>query len=130
MAGYCSVSFTDTLMAWDNDLGFHVESGDHHSTFYFRLPDGWAQLPDAELQQKIFAVAQQMYADLNAGFRAAEPSDISYMRVKATHADLLDVATAQAKPWLTARNPAAWEATPCVAVGDDGSYRKLARDEL
>lgn len=128
MSQYCSVAFTDTLMAWDNDLETHVQSGDHHSTFYFRLPDAWAALSDAELQQKIFAVAQQMYVDLNAGFRAAEPDDISYMLVKSTQAQKLDAAAAQAKPWLTAPNPAVWEQTPCVVVNDDGSYQKVARD--
>jgi hypothetical protein len=122
------VAFTDTLMAWDNDLESHVQSGDRHSTFYFRVPDAWAALSDAELQQKIFAVAQQMYLDLNAGFRAAEPDDISYMLVKSTQAQRLDADAAQAKPWLTAPNPAVWEPTPCVVVNDDGSYRKVARD--
>lgn len=117
-------------MAWDNDLQFHVQSGDHHSTFYFRVPDAWAALSDAELQQKIFAVAQQMYVDLNAGFRAAEPDDISYMLVKSTQAQKLGPAAAQAKPWLTAPNPAVWESTPCVIVSDDGSYRKVTRDEF
>jgi hypothetical protein len=115
-------------MAPDNDLGIHVQSGDRQSSFYFRIPDRWADGPDAELQQKIFGVAQQMYADLNAGFRAAEPSDASYMLVKATHAAPLDEATAEAKPWLTAPNPAVWEPTPCVVVNDDGSYAKVARD--
>ena len=128
MSQYCTVAFIDTLMAWDNDLQFHVQSGDHHSTFYFRLPDAWAALSDAELQQKIFAVAQQMYVDLNAGFQAAEPDDISYMLVKQTQAQKLDAGAAQAKSWLTAPNPAVWESTPCVVVNDDGSYSKVARD--
>jgi hypothetical protein len=128
LSQYCAVAFTDTLMAWDNDLQFHVQSGDHQSTFYFRLPDGWAALSDEELQQKIFAVAQQMYVDLNAGFRAAEPDDISYMLIKGAHAQRLDAAAAEAKPWHAAPNPAAWESTPCVVVNDDGSYSKVARD--
>lgn|GEM_PF-2033776 len=127
---YCTVAFTDTLMAWDNGLETHVESGDRHSTFYFRIPDGWAALPDDDLQKKIFGVAQQMYADLNAGFRAAEPNDVSYMLVKATHAQLLDAATVLTKPWLNAPNPAVWEPTPCVTVADDGTYTKVARDQL
>ena len=127
---YCAVAFTDTLMAWDNDLGIHVQSGDHHSTFYFRVPDAWGTLPDVEFQQHVFAVAQKMYVDLNAGFRAAEPDDISYMLVKATQAERLDAAAAEGKPWLAAPNPAVWERTPCVAVDADGSYRKVTRDEL
>ncbi len=130
MPHYCTVAFTDTLMAWSNDLEAHVQSGDHHSTFYFRIPDGWVSLPDDELQKKIFAVAQQMYVDLNAGFRAAEPNDISYMLVKATHAQRLDAATAQAKPWLNAPNPAVWEPTPCVTVDAGGAYEKVSRDRL
>ncbi len=128
MPHYYTVAFTDTLMAMDNDLGFHVQSGDRQSSFYFRVPDGWAADSDAELQPKIFGVAQQMYADLNAGFRAAEPSDLSYLLVKGTHAEALDEAAAQAKPWLAAPNPAVWEPTPCVVVADDGSYQKVARD--
>jgi hypothetical protein len=124
------VAFTDTLMAWDNDLQFHVQSGDHHSTFYFRLPDAWAILSDDDLHGKIFAVAQQMYVDLNAGFRAAEPDDISYMLLKGTQVQRLDAAAAQAKPWLTAPNPAVWEQTPCVVVDDDGAYTKAPRDEF
>ena len=130
MPRYSTVAFTDTLMAWDDDQQFHVQSGDHHSTFYFRLPDAWATLSDGDLQGKIFAVAQQMYVDLNAGFRAAEPDDISYMLVKATQAQGLDSAVAEAKPWLTAPNPAVWEQTPCVVVDDDGSYTKVARDQF
>ena len=130
MPHYCTVAFTDTLMAWDNDLEAHVQSGDRHSTFYFRIPDGWAALPDDDLQKKIFAVAQQMYADLNAGFRAAEPNDISYMLVKATHAHVLDAAAVGTKPWLSAPNPAVWEPTPCVAVDDAGAYTKVSRDQL
>ncbi len=85
-------------------------------------------LPDPELQQRIFGVAQQMYADLNAGFRAAEPSDSSYLLVKGTHGERLDAAAAAAQPWLAAPNPAVWEPTPCIAVKDDGSYEKVARD--
>jgi hypothetical protein len=128
MSEYCTVAFTDTLMAWDNDLQIHVQSGDHHSTFYFRLPDAWTTLSDDDLQGKIFAVAQQMYVDLNAGFRAAEPNDISYMLVKETQAQRLAAAAAEAKPWLTAPNPAVWEQTPCVVVEDAGSYTKVPRD--
>jgi hypothetical protein len=130
MSQYLTVSFTDTLMAWDNDLQFHVQSGDRLSTFYFRASEAWAALSDTELQQKVFAVAQQMYVDLNAGFRAAEPDDISYMLVKGTQAQKLDADAARAKPWLTAPNPAVWEPTPCVVVDDDCSYRKVPRDEF
>ena len=130
MPYYYTVAFTDTLMAPDNDLGVYVQSGDRSSSFYFRVPDGWAALDDAALQRNVYAVAQRMYADLNAGFREAEPNDSSYMLVKATRAIPLDAATAQAKPWLEAPNPAVWEPTPCVVVNDDGSYRKVAREDF
>ncbi len=71
-----------------------------------------------------------MYVDLNAGFKAAEPDDISYMLVKATQAERLDTGAAAAKPWLAAPNPAVWEPTPCVVIDDDGSYRKVTRDDF
>ena len=128
MSQYYSVAFTDTLMGWNNDLQMHMQSGDHHSTFSFRVPDAWAALPDADLQQKIFAVAQKMYDDLNAGFREAEPDDISYMLVKNTQAEKLDAAAVQAKPWMAAPDPAVWESTPCVIVDDGGTYHKVARE--
>ena len=50
------------------------------------------------------------------------------MLVKGTQAQRLDAAAAEAKPWLTAPNPAVWEQTPCVVVDDDGSYAKVPRD--
>jgi hypothetical protein len=128
MSAYCIVSFTDTLMAWDDQLGIHVQSGDHHSEFFFRLPHAWDALSDAELEPKIFGVAQKMYDDLNAGFRAAEPNDISFMMVKSTEPMRLIDEVAAIKPWMNAPNPAVWERTPCVVVNDDGSYAKVARD--
>ncbi len=128
MAHYYTVVFTDTLMRPDNDLGVYVQAGDRYSSFYFRIPDAWAAVPDADLQFKIYGVAQEMYVDLNAGFRAAEPSDLSYMMVKDTEAIPLDDATVALKPWMTAPNPAVWEPTCCVVVNDDGSYKKVGRD--
>lgn len=122
------VEFVDTLMRWFDE--FHVESGDRHSTFYFRVPDSWATGPDAELQRRVFEVAQQMYVDLNAGFRAAQPDDYSYMRVKGTRATVLNEAEEQAMPWRQAPAPAVWEPTACVAVEEDGSYRKVDCREL
>ena len=130
MPYYYTVAFTDTLMAPDTDLGVYVQSGDRSSSFYFRVPEGWATSDDSALQQSVYAVAQRMYADLNAGFRAAEPNDSSYMLVKATRAVPLDAATIEAKPWLEAPNPAVWEPTPCVIISEDGSYRKVTREEF
>ena len=128
MSRYCIVAFTDTLMAWNEEMGVFAQSGDHHSEFYFRLPQAWDGLSDADLEPKIFTVAKAMYADLNAGFRRAEPNDTSYMIVKSTEPLRLMDEVADAKLWLTARNPAVWESTPCVVVNDDGSYTKVARD--
>lgn len=81
-----------------------------------------------DLQAKVFAVALGMYASLAEAFRAAAPDDINYIAVKGTWAERLDDAAAVAKPWLTARNPAAWEQTPCVVVSADGSFAKEPRD--
>ena len=128
MARYCKVGFVDTLMRWDDDLGAHVQSGDRQSIFYFRIVDNWAAMPDADLQTRIYTVAQRMYADLNDGFRKAEPSDISYMYCKGTYGLLLDEANAAEKPWTTAPNPAVWEPTCCVVANEDGTYEKVARD--
>jgi hypothetical protein len=115
-------------MAWDDGLQAHVQSGDRACTYYFSVPDAWAALSDDELQLKIFTVARAIYDDLNAGFRSAEPGDLSYMMVKSTLATRLDDAAAASKPWLQARNPSVWEDTPCVVVAGDGSYTKVARN--
>jgi hypothetical protein len=68
MAQYCSAEFTDALMAWNNDLGTHVEAGDHEGTYYFRLPDEWAGVIGDDFQAKIHIVARGMYESLTTGF--------------------------------------------------------------
>jgi hypothetical protein len=125
MSQIVNVTLTDTLMAWTGE--FHVQSGDRHSTFYFRVPDNWTADP-TQLQQRLFTVAQQMYADLNERFHAAESNDLGYLAVLAVQAIVLTPAEAAITPWLTAPNPAVWEWTPCVIVHEDGSYEKVGRE--
>jgi len=126
MSKLVKVELTDTLMRWAYELEFHVQSGDRHCVYYFQVPDAWAAT-DAELQRRVFAIAQQMYADRNAQFRLAEPNDINYLAVLQTKATLLSEAEAQQKPWLQARNPAIWEWTPCVVAHEDDTYIKVER---
>lgn len=120
------VEFTDTLMMWTGE--FHVEAGERESYFYFRVPDEWAGSPT--LQMRVFEVAQQMYEETNARLHAAEPEDLGYLLVKSTRAVPLREADEGAQPWLLAKTPAAWEWTPCVVVEEDGSYRKVSREEF
>jgi hypothetical protein len=125
MSQIVKVILTDTLMAWTG--AFHVQSGGRHSTFYFRVPNEWTADP-TQLHQRLFAVAQQMYADLNARFRTAEPDDLGYLAVLNIEAAVLTPAEVANTPWLTAPNPAVWEWTPCVIVHEDGSYEKVGRE--
>ena len=124
------IQVTDTLMNYAWDLEVHIESGDRESTYYFKVPDSWAQSSDDRLQERVFAVAQAIYADLNAGFRAAEPNDMGYLRVKATRARVLTEAEEAEMPWLHTKNPAVWEWTSCVVVEEDGSYKKVDRADF
>lgn len=119
------VALVDTLMVWANDLEAHVQAGDRESTFYFSVPDSWADGPDEQLQQRVYEVMQQMYYDLNANFRVAEPDDPNYLLAKSTRATPLTPEETAAKPWLQAPTPAAWEWTPCVVVSEDGSYVRM-----
>lgn len=125
-----AVEFTDTLMRMDPMLEVYVQSGDRHSMFYFRVPDEWAALGDAELQRRVFAVARKMYEDLAAHFRAAEPNDINYLAVLGTRARVLGAEEEAGRPWVAAKTPAVWEWTPCVVVEREGTYRKVRREEF
>lgn len=122
---YCAVAVTDTLQSWEG-----MRAGDHDGIFYFRLPDAWDALGLDELESKIWDVGQRMYRDLNDGFHRAEPDDTSSIVLVRAYPLLLSAERIASKPWLTAPNPAVWESTPCVIVADDGSYRKVARDEF
>ena len=124
MPAYLEVKFVVTLMRL-TEAEFHVESGDMTLTYYFAAPDAWADLPDAGLQQRVFDVAQKMYADLNKRFRAAAPEDPNYLRVKSARATRLTPDQTQSRPWETAPPPARWEPTPCVVVNADCSYSKV-----
>jgi hypothetical protein len=126
MSKVLEVEFTDTLMRWAGE--YHVQSGDRFSTFYFRVPDAWND--DSDLHGRVFAVAQKMYEDLNAGFREAEPSDLGYLLVKETKSRALSEDQQKATPWLRAENPAVWEWTPCIVVDENGAYTKVSREEF
>ena len=130
MSRILRVDLVDTLMRWVNDLEVHVESGDRESTFYFSVPDAWATGPDEQLQQRVYNTMQQLYYDLNANFRLAEPDDPGYLRAKSTRATPLTPEELAAKPWLQAPAPAVWEPTPTVVVAEDGSYRKVSPEEF
>ncbi len=129
MSRIVRVDLIDTLMRWTDYLEAHVESGDRESTFYFSVPDSWAG-PDEQLQPRVFATMQQMYYDLNAHFRLAEPSDPNYLLPKSTRATPLTPEELAARPWLQAPAPAAWEWTPCVVVEEDGSYERVSPQEF
>jgi hypothetical protein len=94
-------------------------------TYYLSVPDSWAQLSDQELQERSARVAWSMYSDLNDMFHRNEPDDLSSLRVLSILAKPMTTEEEAQKPWLTAGPPAAWEWTPCVAVNEDGSYRKV-----
>ncbi|HEX8227907.1 MAG TPA: hypothetical protein VF826_01195 [Chloroflexia bacterium] len=130
MSRILRVDLTDTLMMWVNDLEVHVESGDRSSTFYFSVPDSWVAGQDEQLQQRVYATMQQMYYDLNANFRLAEPDDPGYLLAKSTRATPLTPEELIAKPWLQAPAPAIWEWTPCVRVTEDGAYSKVSPQEF
>lgn len=122
MSAFLDVKFTVTLMRL-TELEIYVESGDRIFTYFFRVPDDWPA--DADLQGRVFAVAEQMYRDLNDRLRANEPTDPNYLRVKSTAATLLTPAEAQARPWWSAKDWPAWEPTPCVEVSPKGAYTKV-----
>ncbi len=124
MSRYLAVTFTDTLMHLVDDT--YLQSGDRESLYYFRVPDTWHG-PD--LQTQVFAVAEKMYKEFNAQFRAdgtivTEPNDPNYIKVLQTTAVPLMPQQIATKIWLTAESPSAWEWTPCVIVNDDGTYSR------
>lgn len=122
------VNLVDTLMAWAGE--FHVQSGDRDSVFYLSVPDDWAALPNAQLQEKVFGVMQANYDALNAHFRAVEPDDLGYLAPLRVSVRLLTDVEEATKPWLQAENPAIWESTPCIVVDEDGTFRKVERTEF
>ncbi len=130
MSTIVRVDLVDTLMRWAGDLEVYIESGDRESTFYFSVPASWTAGPDAQLQPRVYDVMQQMYYDLNARFREAEPNDPGYLRAKSTRVTPLTPEQLAARPWLQARAPAAWESTPCVVVAEDGSYTRVPPQEF
>ena len=130
MSRILRVDLVDTLMVWRNDLEAHVQAGDRESTFYFSVHDSWTEGPDEQLQLRVYEVMQQMYYDLNANLRLAEPDDPNYLLAKSTKVAAITAEDVAAKPWLQAPTPAIWEWTPCVAVSQDGSYERVPRESF
>ena len=130
MSTKLEVDLTDTLMAWNNDLEAHVQSGDRHSTYYLSVPDSWAALSPYELKTKVMDVFRDIYYDFNAHFRVVEPDDINYLAPLDVNPRVLTPEEIKAAPWLTARTPSVWEWTPCVVVDDAGKYTKVERADF
>lgn len=124
-----AVAFTDTLMAWDNNMECHLPAGEGKRTYYFEVPEAWVAAGDPVLQKWVLDVAQQMYADFNAKLSAAEPNDINYLAVLGTSARLLTDEEVAAAPWRQARIPSVWESTPCI-VATGGGYAKVAPNDF
>ncbi len=125
MSKSVEVGLTDTLMAWNNELEVHLSAGERHSTYYFRVPDAWGSLAQGDLDDKVMGVMREIYNAFNEGFRQAEPNDINYLAPLAVTCRVLSAEEEEQKPWMTARSPAVWEWTPCVAVREDGKYVKV-----
>jgi hypothetical protein len=130
MSKVLAVELTDTLMAPDNDLGVYLQSGDRHSTYYFRVPDDWVALAQTDLDGRVNHIMQKIYSGFNEHFRQVEPNDMSYLAPLAVLSHVLTDVEEQAKPWLTAKSPAVWEWTPCVTVSDAETYAKVAPGEF
>lgn len=123
MAGYLEARFVVTLMRL-TEYGY-MESGDREFVYYFAIPDAWASLPDDVLQERVFAAAEQMYAETNSRLQAAEPSDPNYLLVKSAPMRRLGPDEAAARPWLSNRPPV-WDPSACVAVDADGYVRRVS----
>lgn len=121
MSQYCAVEFIDTLMRLKDNV--YLQSGDRYSYYCFRIPDTWS---GDVLQDKVFAVAEKMYADFNATFRANEPGDPNYIKVLKTQAFVLTPEQVAEQVWLNAPVPSDWEWTPCVIVNADETIQRVA----
>lgn len=119
------VDLTDALMGWQDE--FLVPSAERHSTYYLDVPRSWASLPPEELRDRVFRVFTAMYDEFNAGFREAEPDDMSYLAPLDVAPRVLGQAEVESAPWRAARTPSAWESTPCVVVDEQGKYTKVDR---
>ncbi|MDQ2809277.1 MAG: hypothetical protein M3Z04_20575 [Chloroflexota bacterium] len=124
MSKFLAVPFTVTLMTL-MDGEAYVPNEPRQFTYYFRVPNAWVDHAAGDLAQQVNRVAQAMYNDLAAGFRAAEPNDLSYLAVLHTAPRLLTPQEVAAAPWLGPPRPPVWEPTNCVIVHDDGGYTKV-----
>ena len=83
-------------MARTSDLGVYLESGDRHSTYYFRVPDVWAGLAQADLDGRVMHIMQKIYSGFNEHFRQVEPNDMSYLAPLAVSS--MSLRTSKSKP--------------------------------
>jgi hypothetical protein len=130
MSRIVEVDLTDTLMMWTDYLETHVQAGERHSTYYFKVPDGWADQPVDYLEAQVLEVMREIYREHNERLQQAEPSDINYLAPLAVACRVLAPEEEGAKPWLTVGSPSIWEWTPCVVVGEDGSFEKVEPGEF
>jgi hypothetical protein len=125
MSRVIEVDLTDTLMILDSYLEAHVQSSARHSTYYFRVPNPWADLPGPQLNAQVMSIMLDIYNATNERLRSAEPNDPNYLAPIDVQCRTLTPEEEAQKRWLTAPSPAIWEWTPCVIVNDDGSYEKV-----
>ncbi|MGA7730473.1 MAG: hypothetical protein WCD37_04275 [Chloroflexia bacterium] len=130
MSRVVAVDLTDTLMRLDSYFGVHVQSGERHSTYYFRVPDGWADLESGELEGRVMGVMLGVYREHNERLQRAEPDDPNYLAPLGVACRVLTPEEEVGKPWVAAGSPALWEWTPCVVVGEDGGYEKVEVGEF
>ena len=122
MALFLEVELTMTLMRL-TDAGY-VESGDRSFNYFYAVPESWGALPEMELQKRAYEVATRIYDDHARRFRAAEPNDLNYIRVKWTRTRKLSPDEALAWPWLKA-TPPVWESSPCFVVHAGGAHERM-----
>jgi hypothetical protein len=130
MSRVVEIDLTDTLMRLDDYLGVHLQTNERHSTYYFRVPDGWAGLTAGELEARVKEVMTKIYREFNRGFKLAEPDDPNYLAPLAVECRVLTAEEEGTKPWVAVGSPALWEWTPCVVVGEDGGYEKVEVGEF
>jgi hypothetical protein len=124
MSHYLRVNFTLTLMQLvEGDV--YVGGDERDYPYYFQVADDWVNLPDKELQNRAYAVAQTMYADIARSFQAAEPNDPNYIAVLRCQATFLTEQELQEQPWWYPPRPPVWEWTNCVVVQEADSYTKV-----
>ena len=125
MAKFLAADLTIALMRL-TAAGHYAPNGQRDYTYYLRVPDFWLDEGMDGVLLRVDRLAQAMYTDLAAGFRAAEPNDPNYLAVLHTATNLLTAEQVAAAPWHGPPGPPMWEETNCVVVHADGDYTKVA----